>query len=58
MSEDFIRDVNIWFKDHYINFGFYPDDFEFNNKIYTWEECIPFVNIEFLRSVNDDSTWS
>ena len=46
LEKDFIECVNDWFKDHYLHFGCYPIDFEYNNKIYSREECIKFVNFD------------
>ena len=55
LEKDFIECVNDWFKDHYLHFGCYPIDFEYNHKIYSREECIKFVNFDAIEKTQPEN---
>ena len=42
-NRDFIEAVNEYFKDHFNIFGSYPMDFEYEGKVYDFDECIRHV---------------
>ncbi|MDA8651675.1 hypothetical protein N9L75_03775 [Porticoccaceae bacterium] len=39
----FVEAVNEYFKDHFDTFGGYPMDFEYEGKVYDFDECIRHV---------------
>ena len=46
MNEQFIRALNDWCSDHYKHFKCLPMEFEWNDKVYKFEEFIRYVNAE------------
>jgi hypothetical protein len=43
MNENFIKELNNYCDDHFKNFGCYPLEFEYENKIYKWEEFNKYI---------------
>ena len=33
------KELKLFFRDHYQNFGCYPVEFEFENIVFGWDEC-------------------
>lgn len=42
-KNDFIKELNAFWLDHFEHFGFYPMDFEYENKIYEWDDFIHHI---------------
>ena len=48
MNNEFIEALNDWCLDHYKHFECLPMEFEWNDKVYQFEEFIKYVNLNVL----------
>jgi len=48
MNNEFIEALNNWCLDHYKHFECLPMEFEWNDKVYQFEEFIEYVNLNVL----------
>jgi hypothetical protein len=43
MNKNFIKELNKYCDDHFKHFGCYPLEFEYDNKVYTWEQFNKYI---------------
>lgn len=44
MRYDILKELKLYFDDHYNNFGCYPMEFEFNKTVFTYDECVKLLD--------------
>jgi hypothetical protein len=48
MNDKFIEELNNWCDDHYKHFGCYPLEFEFEDKVYKFEQFEKYLTTRGL----------
>jgi hypothetical protein len=43
MNKNFIKELNKYCDDHFKHFGCYPLEFEYDNKVYKWEQFNKYI---------------
>ena len=41
---DILKELKLYFDDHYDNFGCYPMEFEFNKIVFNYDECVKLLD--------------
>ena len=44
MSYDILKELKLYFDDHYENFNCYPVEFEFNKTVFNYDECVKLLD--------------
>lgn len=44
MSYDILKELKLYFDDHYETFNCYPVEFEFNKTVFNYDECVKLLN--------------
>jgi hypothetical protein len=44
MSENFVKELNLWCSDHFKHFGFYPVEFEYKGIVYNDAFFWPYID--------------
>ena len=53
MDKDFIKELNSYCLDHFKHFSCYPLEFEYNDKIYKWEQFNKYIKMSDLWTLID-----
>ena len=53
MDKDFIKELNNYCLDHFKHFSCYPLEFEYNDKIYKWEQFNKYIKMSDLWTLID-----
>ena len=53
MDKDFIKELNNYCLDHFKHFSCYPLEFEYNDKIYKWEQFNKYIKMSELWTLID-----
>lgn len=48
-TENFIKELNLWCKDHFNHFGFYPVEFEYKGVVYKDEVFWPLIDFKKIN---------
>ena len=50
MSEDFVKELNLWCSDHFKHFDFYPVEFEYEGIVYNDDFFWPYIDFKLAEN--------